>query len=118
MTRVAVALGCIVAATHYGYFLAPVELWETWFYVLRGVEGTALFLLLARVFHRHWPVVAVCLFGAVEEAQTALCGFVPPGDEPYGLCLQVAGPIPYSAAAATAIVYLIGSRKWSRSRKA
>lgn len=116
MNQVAVAIAVIVVGTHYGYYLFDDK--QGWFYVLRGIEGTALFLLLAHIFRRHWPVAAACFFGAFEEVQTALCGFADPVNGMTGICVELVGPVPYAAAAAAAFVYLAGSRKWLRSRKA
>jgi hypothetical protein len=51
-----------------------------WFYVLRGVEGAALFLLLpylaqSRPTRKQMTALAmVTLFGATSEALTAICG--------------------------------------------
>lgn len=74
----AIALLLLVAATHYGYAPLAVAFDDTdaaaraLFYVFRGVEGTALFALVG-VLSRHPAVWAVCLWGAVEESQTAVC---------------------------------------------
>ena len=118
MNRTAVALTCLIAVTHYGYILAPLEHQPTVFYILRGAEGTALFLLIARICRRHWPIFAACLFGAFEEGQTALCGaFSGPEASENGICLDITGPVPYAALAAAGFVYLIRTRLWKTSPK-
>lgn len=42
------------------------------FYMLRGVEGAALFVIVAGLARNRW-VFAVCLFGMFEESQTTIC---------------------------------------------
>lgn len=76
--RLAALLLVLVAATHYGY--APIAaLFEdqdqaarALFYVFRGLEGAALYAVIAFLV-RHPAVWAVCLWGAIEESQTAVC---------------------------------------------
>jgi len=99
-----VALLLLVAMTHYGY---PDDAASWWFYILRGVEGTILFLLLARHVNKGVAVLA-CWWGAFEEAQTAVCGYTRMGMYPNGdgLCIEAFGPLPYAMMAAGLIVYL------------
>jgi hypothetical protein len=76
--RLAALLLFIVAGTH--YFYEPLALLfedrafaaRSIFYAARGIEGAALFLLLGLLARQ--PLVGlVCVWGAVEEAQTAVC---------------------------------------------
>lgn len=76
--RLAIALLFLVSITHYGY--SPLSLGhadpqytaQAWFYILRGLEGSCLFLVCG-VLARNALVTAVCLWGFVEESQTAIC---------------------------------------------
>lgn len=99
MRSLAVALLLLIAATHYGYDLIslaysqPEAAAKAWFYILRGIEGAALFLVVA-VMAKHRAVLIVCLLGSSEEGLIALCraskpiGGVP-GYAPFtGLCGQ------------------------------
>lgn len=76
--RLAAIILCMVAFTHYGYdhlaalYPEPARVTGALFYVLRGLEGVALFLVVG-LLSRSWWVVAACLWGAVEEGQTAVC---------------------------------------------
>lgn len=76
--RRATALLLLVAGTHYGYaplaslFDDPDAAARALFYVFRGLEGMALFVIVGMA-SRHPAVWAVCLWGAVEESQTAIC---------------------------------------------
>lgn len=76
--RLAALLLALIAATHYGYpilashYANPEEASRVWFYVLRGLEGTALFVLVGLLARRSL-VWLVCIWGAVEEGQTAAC---------------------------------------------
>jgi hypothetical protein len=106
-SRLMLVVLVVVVATHYGYdplasFYSDPSLSadentnrigqaaRDWFYVLRGFEGTVLFALVGLLARR--PLVwAVCLWGALEEAQTAVCGLAyplrMPAYEPFkGLC--------------------------------
>jgi len=42
------------------------------FYILRGIEGTVLFMVVSTLARNRW-VSVVCLFGIFEESQTAIC---------------------------------------------
>jgi len=42
------------------------------YYMLRGIEGTALFAVVAILARNRW-VFLVCLFGMFEESQTTIC---------------------------------------------
>lgn len=101
-----------ILACHYGYFLAPdARAEEEWFYVLRGIEGTVAFLALATLTRSFW-LQTVALWGALENLQTALCGFIElDPDAELGMCLELVGPFPYAAAAAAALVYIV-RRLW------
>jgi hypothetical protein len=84
-----------IAATHYGYdpLCALVPSLEhaskAVFYVLRGAEGTVLFVIIGILRPALWPV---CIWGAVEEGETAVCriaigSVTPPAASPWsGLC--------------------------------
>ena len=108
--RLAALLLLAIAATHYGeQFFAdrPAA-----FYVLRGIEGAVLFGVIAWAFRSVIPVVWVSLFGMVEEAQTAACGWAETAEShPVGMCMALVGPWPYAAAGAACIVYLIRGKK-------
>lgn len=77
MRLAAFALFLLVLLTHYG--AAPLAdlaggTERAWFYVLRGFEGAALFLVLGAALARGRGVEAfVCLWGAAEEGLTAAC---------------------------------------------
>lgn len=74
----------LVAVTHYGPpFLAglypdPDSVVRAWFYILRGIEGALLFCVVwalaphTPTFMRY-GVALTCAWGALEEAQTAIC---------------------------------------------
>lgn len=113
MNWIAVLLGGIVAATHYGYSFADDP--QGYFYVLRGIEGAIAFGLLGLYFRKNLAVLAVCVWGVFEEVQTALCGYadlIPSPDS--GMCLELVGPFPYAAIGAAAIVYLLIRKKNAR----
>lgn len=120
--RAAAALLLLVLVTHYGYewpaahAAAPEKAASWWFYILRGAEGAALFVLLlnrlpaGRAAALIW--VAACAVGAYEEAQTAACGLAALPDKPVvplgsGLCIETVGWMPYGVALIAMIVYII-----------
>ena len=76
--RLAAIILCMVAFTHYGVdhvaalYPEPTRVTGAIFYCLRGIEGVALFLFVG-LLSRSWWVVAACLWGALEEGQTAVC---------------------------------------------
>lgn len=76
--RLAAIILCMVAFTHYGVdhvaaaYPEPTRVTGAIFYVFRGLEGVALFSLVG-LLSRSWWVVAACLWGALEEGQTAVC---------------------------------------------
>ncbi len=79
--RLAILLLAMVCVTHYApdhiaaLYQDPQAATKAWFYVLRGFEGAMLFLLVA-ILSGGWivrTVGAVCAWGFVEEAQTAVC---------------------------------------------
>lgn len=95
--RLAALLLALVTLTHYGY--SPLaeghedaaRAARAWFYVLRGLEGVILFGLVGILARR--PLVwLVCLWGALEEGETAVCRLAigignAPGYAPFqGLC--------------------------------
>jgi hypothetical protein len=95
--RLAVALLLLVGVVHFGYdlialaYLDPGAAAKAWFYMLRGIEGVALFAFIAAL-HRHKAVIAVCALGMFEEGLTTACRASKPiggviGYEPFsGLC--------------------------------
>lgn len=85
-----------VVVTHYGYdpmcalFPSLEHAARGIFYVLRGIEGTVLFVVIGYLRPILWPV---CLWGAAEEAETSVCRLAsgplgnPPVATPWsGLC--------------------------------
>ena len=74
------ALLCVSLATHLLFGALPWMTPARWFYVLRGLEGTLLFLSLPLLAQRTptprqlAAVVTVAMFGATMEALTAICG--------------------------------------------
>ncbi len=82
VNRLAFTLFVTVLATHYGYpSLADlsgggIAAERAWFYVLRGVEGIVAFLAILALLPRSPLTLAaqgVCVWGAIEEGQTAVC---------------------------------------------
>lgn len=99
----------LVLVTHYGYYGHPEPEWA--FYIARGVEGAILFLLLAR-YVSGWLAAVACLWGALEEAQTAVCGIALMGETTSGdLCIELFGPLPYAATAIGLLVFIWGCRR-------
>jgi len=96
--NLAVLLLFAVCFTHYAYdpicaiFPSLAGQARGIFYVLRGFEGTVLFLVILRLRPILWPV---CTWGAFEEAETAVCrlsaGFpaTPIGSPWNGLCSDI-----------------------------
>ncbi len=76
--RLAVALLVLVGVTHFGpsWIALSYEQQEAadraWFYMLRGLEGVALFAVIACTY-RYRAVIAVCLSGMFEEGMTTAC---------------------------------------------
>ena len=100
-------LVALVAVTHYGY--PDAQPWASWwFYVFRGIEGAAIFLLLAQ--HSKGVALVACLWGALEETQTAVCGYLAMGTEGSPVCFSVVSTFIYGAFASAALVYLWGRR--------
>jgi len=95
--RLAIALLLIVAGVHFGYELIALcysqrdSAAKAWFYMLRGLGGTALFGIVASLCRRR-AVLAVCMMGMFEEGMTTACRASKPiggvlGYEPFaGLC--------------------------------
>jgi hypothetical protein len=76
VTRFAFVLFAITLGTHYGYepltVLTGLGTPGRWFYLLRGIEGMMLFIVLMSLIPRFYlDARSVCAWGAVEEAQTA-----------------------------------------------
>jgi hypothetical protein len=74
------ALWCITLATHLGFAWLPWMTPARWFYVLRGMEGAGLFLLLLWAIQctltrpQFLALATVSLLGATMEMLTAICG--------------------------------------------
>ena len=95
--RLAVALLFLIGLVHFGYdWIAQAyeqqdAAAKAWYYMLRGVEGVALFGVVASKY-RHRAVTAICLVGMFEEGLTTACRASKPiggvlGYEPFaGLC--------------------------------
>jgi len=95
--RLAVALLVTVGVVHFGYDWIALAYPDSgaaakaWFYMLRGVEGVALFAIVAALA-RTRGVIAVSLLGMFEEGMTTACRASKPiggvlGYEPFaGLC--------------------------------
>lgn len=95
--KAAIALLLVVAGAHFGYELIALGYGQreaaakAWFYMLRGLEGVALFGVIAAM-SRHRAVIAVCALGMFEEGMTTACRASKPiggvlGYEPFaGLC--------------------------------
>lgn len=98
----------MVVLTHYGYaplasfYAHPDEAGRALFYILRGLEGALLFCVVWALAPREplwfrYGVSLACAWGAIEEAQTAICRVAlgiasAPHTEPYqGLCDLVTG---------------------------
>lgn len=127
--RLAVPLLLLVAVTHFGYELLALgydqreAAAKAWFYMLRGVEGVALFGIVAAL-SRHRAVIFVCVLGMLEEGMTTACRASKPiggvlGYEPFsGLC----GPGWYQfglglvALVALAIAYETGRKTSGKTR--
>src|SRR5689334_2211077 len=68
----------MVAFVHYGYdhvalaYPEPARVTGAIFYILRGFEGLVLFALVG-LLSRSWWVAFACLWGAIEEGETAVC---------------------------------------------
>ena len=115
--RLAAIILCMVAFTHYGYdplasFYADHErAGRAIFYVLRGLEGVALFLVVG-LLSRSSAVALACLWGAVEEGQTAVCRLAagleaaPAVPAFSGLCGQDAYWLGIGIAAVIAVMFL------------
>jgi hypothetical protein len=122
VSRLALFLFVVVLATHAGYPLLastaadPDAAARSWFYVLRGIEGTALFAVVAAMA-RSFGVAVVCAWGAFEESQTSVCRLaMPMGEAPAilsgGLCDEV---LPVYV---TGVVVLLAVGAWMSWRAA
>lgn len=84
MKALAALLLLVVAVTHYGYDLLAAGYADAqaaakaWFYILRGAGGVVLFAVVLLQAWRRWGRAALivalpCIWGMVEEGQTAAC---------------------------------------------
>ena len=123
MTRAAFWLLLAVALAHGCYqFAADVNLLgvsnaQWWFYIFRGVEGAAVFGLCAWRWRREPGMLLVTLWGAIEELQTAGCGYVAahsalaPLKTGQSLCGALTGLPPYTLPLVLAVLLLNLRRK-------
>lgn len=122
--RLAVFLLLLVVGCHYTdshlakLYEHPEAASKAIFYILRGIEGSLLFVVIASIVRSRF-VLLVCLFGVFEESQTAICRAAKPidtkpavelftgicGEPLYGIGLVAAGVI------ALAIEYELGRRR-------
>lgn len=74
----------LVATTHYApallgsLYADQAAATRAWFYILRGVEGCVLYLAVwwlapHRPIYARYGVALACAWGAIEEAETAVC---------------------------------------------
>ena len=76
--RLAIGLLVLIFCTHFGcdwigsHYASPESATKAWFYILRGIEGTALFAVVA-CLQRSRSVISVCALGMFEEGMTAAC---------------------------------------------
>ena len=119
--RPALALFVVVLA-HYGYHFLPLDAAssrpESWsFYVLRGVEGSALCLLLLPSFATSVIGTFACWLGFFEETQTAVCGATAPHNIAIPawshLCTEQAGHFPYIVIASVSVATLL-TKPWEK----
>lgn len=120
---------CLVLITHYAYeplaslYSNEDQAARVIFYVLRGMEGTILFGLVWLLAPRtprpaRYGVALACLWGMLEEAQTAICQLAVgiTGDDTHlpfqGLCDVVTGwPIYMGTVSAALILAALRFRK-------
>lgn len=115
-----IGLLVLVGAVYFGY--DPLAEWlhppehqaraaKALFYVLKGIEGAALWLaLLALAWNRSWAFVVACGIGAIQSAQVAVCrlafpiGEAPPAVPAFsGLCSAASG-LPLMTVGAVAVL--------------
>ena len=129
MRGLASLLLLMVVVTHYAYepiaeFYSTQQSARAVFYVLRGIEGTLLYCIVwaltpYKPLHIRFAVSAVCAWGALEEAQTAVCRIAvgidnhPDTKQYHGLCDMVTGVPIYMLT--LLVVLLIFA--WGASRK-
>lgn len=129
MNGLATLLLFLVIGTHYTYDLIaayypdPHSAARAIFYVLRGVEGSILYLIVwalvpLRPMHVRLSCSTVCAWGALEEAQTAICrasvGITnnPSTGQYHGLCDFVTGiPVYMLTLLAVVLVFVWQSTK-------
>lgn len=119
MSRSTPLLLAAIAITHLGYFAFPEALQARAFYIGRGLEGMGLFSLLLLYGPRLTLWAGACLWGYMEEWQTAVCRIAtfsePPGSDSM-LCIRLMGVKPYAAILAASLALLaVGAIKpWPR----
>ncbi len=76
--KLAIGLLALVFSVHFGCdwigsrYASHEAATKAWFYILRGIEGVALFAAIA-CLQRSRAVIAVCALGMFEEGMTAAC---------------------------------------------
>ena len=95
--KLAIALLALLVCCHFGGdhlakgYADPVAASKALFYILRGIEGVALFAVISILARNRW-VFSVCCFGMLEEGETAICRAAKPiAERPavelsHGLC--------------------------------
>ena len=118
----AICLLFLITVTHYAYDPLALLVYQDTsgaaaraiFYVLRGHEGFWLFLVVG-VLARSAVLWPVCVFGMVEEAETALCRLGHPiaSSAPYKMFTGLCGTEAYAAgvAAAAVLAFVLIRRK-------
>jgi hypothetical protein len=117
MSRSLILLLAAIGIAHLGYFAFPAALQPRAFYIMRGIEGMALFGLLAHFGPRAALWAGACLWGYAEEWQSAVCRIATFSDPAPGgsmLCVGLLGVKPYAAllAASLAFLALRGIKAW------
>lgn len=114
--KLAAAILCAVWMTHYSYHWMAADPYEAMslFYIARGYEGTFLFAVVAFFLRKNPLAVGACVWGALEEVQTAICqtigvSYNVPVDS--GLCLEIFGYGPYAAVGSASLVYLLTRKR-------
>lgn len=109
MTRPAYFLLAAIAVAHLSYFTFPEALQARVFYIGRGLEGMGLFGLLLLYGPRLTLWAGACLWGYLEEFQTAICRIAtfsePPGSQSM-ICVGLLGIKPYAAILAASLALL------------
>lgn len=110
----ALAILAAVFLAHYGY-LSVDEQSQAWaFYILRGVEGVVIGLALLGTFPRGNAAVigaAACWLLIIEEAQTAVCGYLAQEGSSNAICVEYFGATGYAAIICAVVAGIVVWRK-------